>query len=212
MAPISFLIVNDMQETRQAIKQLIANERDIAVVGEASNGVEAVDEFEKLLPDVVCMDSNMPYLDGLTASEVISCLWQGARIFMLAIQCSDEGFVEQAKLAGAEMCLEIPPTASELISTIRKLSQDTHLQRREDSELEIDERYQLLNLKFLEAREKLDAHRSKRIPKTDLLNSVSSFSGFDAPLDQALSYLAKLCYERGESIGDSIRYFKLCRE
>jgi chemotaxis response regulator CheB len=92
MAPIRVLIVNDIQETRRAIKELLANERYIAVVGEASNGVEAVDEFEKLIPDVVCMNFNMPYLDGLTASQVISCRWEGARIFMLSNFCSVEDF------------------------------------------------------------------------------------------------------------------------
>ena len=69
---IRVLIADDVEETRETIARLLSFEEDIQVVGMAADGQEAVTMTRRLLPDCVLMDINMPGLDGLTATQLIS--------------------------------------------------------------------------------------------------------------------------------------------
>ena len=70
-AKIRVLVVDDQALVRAGFALILNNEDAIAVVGEASNGAEAVDAVRDLDPDVVLMDIRMPVMDGLTATERI---------------------------------------------------------------------------------------------------------------------------------------------
>ena len=68
---ISVIIADDQVSTRRALKALLAFEPRIMVVGEASNGIEALQLVDEKQPDLVLMDVRMPVLDGLEATNKI---------------------------------------------------------------------------------------------------------------------------------------------
>lgn len=66
MEPIRVVIVDDSRLIRRAVRELLESEPDIAVVGEAENGAQALDLVSRLKPDVVTLDVNMPVMDGIS--------------------------------------------------------------------------------------------------------------------------------------------------
>lgn len=115
---IRLLIVDDVLEVRIAVRRAIRGQRDIEVVGESTNGEEAVRAYELLMPNVVSMDINMPIMDGITATAAIRSRHPDARIFILSVQ-TDVKYLKAAMMAGAFDYLTLPPTDDELISVIR---------------------------------------------------------------------------------------------
>src|SRR5437667_12767572 len=82
------LIVDDHALFRRGLQMVLAGEPDIEVVGEASDGAEAVDKAKALKPDVVLMDVRMPRRSGIEAAGDIRDELPGSKILMLTI--SDE--------------------------------------------------------------------------------------------------------------------------
>ena len=72
MDKIRVLIVDDIPETRENVRKLLAFEADVEVVGVAATGREAVQLARDLQPNIVMMDINMPDMDGITAVEMIA--------------------------------------------------------------------------------------------------------------------------------------------
>ena len=72
--PVRVLVVDDAAFMRRSVIKLLATEDDIEVVGEAANGREAVESFRELKPDVICLDIDMPQMDGITAVKYIMAL------------------------------------------------------------------------------------------------------------------------------------------
>jgi DNA-binding NarL/FixJ family response regulator len=97
---IRVLVVDDQSMVRAGFRMLLAGEADIDVVGEASNGLEAVDKAARLRPTVVLMDIRMPVLDGLQATRRILAADSDARILILTTFDLDE-YVYEALRAGA---------------------------------------------------------------------------------------------------------------
>ncbi|MBM4421902.1 MAG: response regulator [Chloroflexi bacterium] len=116
---IGVLIVDDIAETRENIRKLLQFEADIEVVGTAKTGKEAVTLAREKRPHVVIMDINMPDMDGITATELISKDVPSAQIVILSVQ-SDADYLRRAMMAGARDFLTKPPSGDELISTIRR--------------------------------------------------------------------------------------------
>lgn len=98
--PISVLLADDHALVRRGFRRLIEDDPELSVVGEASNGEEAVARFAELKPDVVVMDSAMPGLSGIAATRAILASSPDARILMLSMH-SEETLVYQALEAGA---------------------------------------------------------------------------------------------------------------
>lgn len=121
MGETSVLIVDDIANTREDIKRLLYFEEDIAVVGEAGNGEEALQMAETLHPDVVLMDINMPGMDGIMASEAISNKMPDTAIVIISIQGEPE-YLRKAMAAGARDYLVKPFSSSDLAETIRRVS------------------------------------------------------------------------------------------
>ena len=86
---MNVLIVDDHPLLRAGIAAVIGGEPDMTLVGEASNGREAVERFRALRPDVTVMDLQMPELDGVGATAAILEEWPDARVIMLSTYRGD---------------------------------------------------------------------------------------------------------------------------
>jgi DNA-binding NarL/FixJ family response regulator len=122
MAKIKILLVDDHQMVREGIKSVINSREDYKVVGEASNGEEAVEKAFKLKPDVVVMDINMPGMNGIEAVMKIKNLNKGIKILMLTM-IDNEKFIIDALSSGANGYLNKGADISELLRAIKKLSE-----------------------------------------------------------------------------------------
>lgn len=112
---IRILLVDDHQVVRQALVQLLRAEPDLAVVGEAGTGTEAVALARQLVPDVVLMDINMPEMNGIEATRAIHAAFPAMRVIGLSMfdrgdqqaAMQDAGAVAYVSKAGpAEALLE----------------------------------------------------------------------------------------------------------
>src|SRR5947209_750905 len=117
---IKVLIVDDIPETRENLKKLLAFESDIEVVGTASTGREGVDLAQELNPDIILMDINMPDMDGIQATEAISKAVPYASVVMMSVQ-SEADYLRRAMLAGARDFLTKPISGEELYATVRSV-------------------------------------------------------------------------------------------
>jgi pilus assembly protein CpaE len=83
---IRVMIVDDIPETRDNFAKLVMFERDIEVIDTAGTGAEAIEKARQLQPDVVLMDINMPDMDGLRATEIISAELPGIAVIIMSVQ------------------------------------------------------------------------------------------------------------------------------
>lgn len=120
MEPIRILLVDDVGETRDNIRRVLAFDKDLVVIGEARDGIEAIQKVKDLQPDVVLMDVNMPRLDGISATEKITMDHPGVGIIFLSVQGEPE-YLRRAMMCGARDYLIKPFSGDELIDTIKKV-------------------------------------------------------------------------------------------
>ncbi|NLX08956.1 MAG: MinD/ParA family protein, partial [Chloroflexi bacterium] len=126
---IKVLIVDDIPDTRENLRKLLAFESDIEVVGSAGTGLEAIQSASELLPDIILMDINMPDMDGITATKAISTAVRTAAVVIMSVQ-SEPGYLRQAMLAGARDYLTKPISSEELYTTIRRVYEQNEPMRR----------------------------------------------------------------------------------
>ncbi len=98
--PITLVIAEDQRLFRQSLRLLLERERDLVVVGEATDGREAFDLTMKLKPDMVLMDVDMPKLDGVTATRLIRGCLPEVKVLMLSVH-DDDARIVAAVQAGA---------------------------------------------------------------------------------------------------------------
>ncbi|MFF0307579.1 response regulator [Streptosporangium sp. NPDC004379] len=98
--PIRVLIVDDHALIRRSLEMALSTETDIEVVGEASDGQEAVEFADRLTPDVMLMDVRMPRRSGIEATREIKASVPSTRIIMLTVSDEEEDLFEAIK-AGA---------------------------------------------------------------------------------------------------------------
>lgn len=116
--PIRILAVDDHAVLRDGIAALVAHEPDMEMVGEAANGIEAVEAFRRLHPDVVLMDLQMPVKAGIDAMKEILAEAPGARIIVLTTYEGDVQAMRALK-AGARAFLLKSSLRKELLDAIR---------------------------------------------------------------------------------------------
>ena len=97
---ISVLLVDDHALVRRGFRRILEDEPDINVIGEASDGEEAVRMAQELGPEVVVMDCALPNMNGLEATRKILEQLPAARVLMLSMH-PEETWVHQALAAGA---------------------------------------------------------------------------------------------------------------
>jgi len=118
MADIRVLIVDDVVRVRQDLCTFLTLTGDIEIVGEASNGWEAIRLVEALCPQVVLMDIEMPILDGYEAAREIKAIQPSCRVIALTIHGGEEER-EKAFQAGADDFIVKGAPLETLIEAIR---------------------------------------------------------------------------------------------
>jgi len=98
------LIVDDNPEVRRDLRTLLPLVGDLEIVGEAADGLEALDLIETLRPDVVLLDLQMPVLDGYDAAQRIKGRWPGCRVVAFTVH-DDPTARQRAGQAGADAFL-----------------------------------------------------------------------------------------------------------
>ncbi|MBQ0743561.1 MAG: response regulator transcription factor [Pseudomonas sp.] len=121
LKPITVLIVDDHPLIREGIAAVVSNYADITLVGEASNGLEAIRLYRATQPDVTLMDVQMPELNGIGAISSIMSEFPQARIAVLTTYRGDVRALQAIK-AGARGYLLKSTLRHELIETIRVLA------------------------------------------------------------------------------------------
>ncbi len=118
---IRVVLVDDHAVVRAGLKALLGSARDIAVVGEATNGREAVTVVEREKPDVVVMDLTMPGGDGATAMKAILAKDLGCRVLVLTVHAEDE-FLVPVMEAGASGYLVKTDAHRQLVDAVRAVA------------------------------------------------------------------------------------------
>ncbi len=116
---IRIVIADDMEETRKSLKVMLSFADDLEVVGEASDGEEALKLVKELKPDVVLVDINMPNIDGISVSKKLVQENPGIGIVAISIQ-GDEEYERALKKIGVDGFLVKPFSSSRLIETVRE--------------------------------------------------------------------------------------------
>lgn len=109
------LIVDDEAAVRSAYRAFLARAEGYRLVGEAATGVEAIDLFEELHPDLVLMDLHMPRLDGVDAIRTITARWPRARVLALTTFAT-HSHVVAALRAGASGYLTKDASRADLLA------------------------------------------------------------------------------------------------
>jgi len=122
---IRTLIVDDNVSFRQRLKEFLASEPDIEVVGEAADGQTAILEARKLQPEVVVMDVTMPGMNGIDATRHLKDEMPEVKVIVLTI-FDLEGYREAAMASGASGYVIKKSLIEELMPAIRRaLAQDS---------------------------------------------------------------------------------------
>lgn len=116
-AQATVLVVDDHVLVRTGVANIISLEPDLQVVAEASNGVEAVEAFERFRPDVTLLDLRMPVMEGVEAVRQIRLRDAQAKVIVLTTYDTDEDITRALK-AGAKAFILKDISAKELIACI----------------------------------------------------------------------------------------------
>ncbi len=122
MIPIKLLLAEDHRVVREGLRSLLQLHAEIDIVGEATNGRQAVEKVVKLRPAVVLMDIAMPVLNGFEATRQILKALPGTRILILSAH-NDDAYVDNALACGAVGYLIKHTSAHSLMQAIRDVAE-----------------------------------------------------------------------------------------
>jgi len=118
--PIRVIVADDHTILREGVCSLLALQSDIEVVGEASDGVEALQLLAGIEVDVVIMDMVMPRMNGLEATREIKRRWPEVKILILSMY-DDDAYVQQVIQAGASGYVLKRVATEDLVQAIREV-------------------------------------------------------------------------------------------
>ena len=113
--PTRVLIADDSAHARDGLRALLATWPEIAVVGEAANGQDAVRLVAEYRPDIVLMDLHMPVLDGVQATQLIKQQWPAVTVVVLTVYAVEQS---AALAAGADAFLLKGGTPERLLGAL----------------------------------------------------------------------------------------------
>ena len=119
---LQVLIVDDHTLVRKGIRSMLESYGDIQVVGEASNGIEAIILVEKYRPSIVLMDINMPKMDGIEARAQITSGYPGTIVIGLSVNANTEN-QKTMQRAGAVRLIQKEEAAERLYDAIHEAVQ-----------------------------------------------------------------------------------------
>lgn len=119
--PIQILIAEDHAIVREGVRLILAAQPDIEVVGEATNGHEAIAMACDLRPDAVCMDISMPGIDGLEATRRIKECCPEVAVLALTVHATDEYFFQMLQ-AGASGYVLKGAASADLVAALRAVA------------------------------------------------------------------------------------------
>lgn len=119
MSGLRLLIVDDVTPVRQELNSLLSLFSEVEIVGEAANGLEAIEQAEALQPQVVLMDLEMPVLDGYRATQQIKAQNPACRVVALTVHGYEEAR-QRALSAGVDAFIVKGAPVESLVEAILK--------------------------------------------------------------------------------------------
>ena len=121
MTKIRVLLAEDHETVRQGLRLLLDGQPDIEVVGEAADGQAALQETERLQPQMIVMDLTMPGVNGLTATRAVRTAHPDVKVIALT-RHGDEAYVKELMRAGASGYVLKQSASAELLQAIRTVA------------------------------------------------------------------------------------------
>ena len=115
---IRILVVDDHDLFRRGLTEVLEEEQDMTVIGEASNGDEAIEMAESLAPDVVFMDLHMPGRNGIEATAYLTQRWPEMKVLVLTVS-EEAGDLYQALSVGARGYVLKISSPAEILDALR---------------------------------------------------------------------------------------------
>ena len=122
MNPVKVLVVDDHALFRRGITAVLANHENLEVVGEASDGLEAIKKAEAIVPDIIVMDLNMPHCSGLEATQALQTKMPQVNILVLTVSDNEADLFAAVKF-GAKGYILKNTEPEELIQAILHITQ-----------------------------------------------------------------------------------------
>ncbi len=129
----SVFLVDDHAIIRDGLRLILESQGDISIVGEASNGRQAVHEVTKICPDIVIMDIAMPELNGIDATVQINENCPSTSVIILSVLDTSE-YIFEALKAGAKGYILKESAGEEVVKAIRRVQAGQHYLSQEISE------------------------------------------------------------------------------
>jgi len=119
------LIVDDSISVSRQLEKILTESGDFEVVGHGKNGMEAIKMHQSLHPDIICMDMNMPVMDGLTALRTLTALDKNVKVVMVtSLGGVGDKYAEALKL-GARNVISKPFEQETVLKVLRDLCPPT---------------------------------------------------------------------------------------
>ena len=122
MNPITILLADDHDVVRKGMRMLLEDEKDVKVIGEASDGIDAIEKVKILMPNVVILDLTMPKMTGIEAAKVISEEYPSVKILIFSMHNNREYIVSSVE-NGASGYLLKDSSINELMQAIKTVSE-----------------------------------------------------------------------------------------
>jgi DNA-binding NarL/FixJ family response regulator len=121
--PIRLLIVDDHFLAREGVKEILEGQKEFEIVGEAANGIQAIEKTKELLPDLVLMDISMPKMNGFDATKEIKRQFPNVKIVMMTVSYDITDWFEALK-RGAQGYLLKNLNTEDLLNGLKAYSLD----------------------------------------------------------------------------------------
>jgi len=112
------MIVDDNRCTRGALAAYLSTLGGLAIVGEASNGIQAIDLLTSVTPDIILMDARMPVMDGIEATRIVKQRWPHVKVVILT---ASPYLQDEAGSAGADAVLMKGCSLNEMTASLRPM-------------------------------------------------------------------------------------------